>query len=220
MISRLLASVDWAAASTVALAAVAAVALGREFLHGRARRKAIDAEISVLAFGLRRQMRSWLESAITHDAIQAIRWAQDLSAHFDRAEPKATKIAAQAPRSSSQTAQLSSDVLRLFYTSTEYLNNLAAVQPERGRFSVVEGKLELILDEPATLQLARNGCSDIEACIHTLTKLLKGGILDDSAVLTTWNSPSMGRFRRLRLSLLASLPEKKVLRRNKRGDGN
>ena len=110
--------------STVAVAALAVVALGRELWQGRQKRLAMDSQITGVAYAVRRQIKSWLRSPASVD----ITWASRLvPEHFDIAEGRFEVLMHDAPFASRGPRKAIYRAFLLFNVATRRVNeNLAA----------------------------------------------------------------------------------------------
>jgi hypothetical protein len=122
--------VDYATAlSTVAVAVFALVALAREVWLARQKRKAVDAQITAVAYALQRQLKSWLVDPVSVD----IAWANGLTnrqagqkSHFDIAEERLDLLMRDAPFASREPRQAVYSAFLLFNAATKRISETLA----------------------------------------------------------------------------------------------
>lgn len=177
-------------------------ALATHFLEKSAReeerrenRRSRNALISVEAFALRRQLKSWIRQAQAdaRGLEEAQKWAFSVSQHFEVAERRASRIAAAAEDISSDRAGAARKAYVLFYTAAHNLNRAAA--GEVIVWQPMDGSNQKVFARDGALDLVRAAVKDLESCVIELQKAIDPELLNAEATLPNSVSLTGTRFR-------------------------
>jgi hypothetical protein len=146
--------------STAIVALLTLVIVAKSLWDDHVRRQEVDGRINAVAFGLRRQLESWVDNPpFTQQTGWA--WARRISQSFDVAENRFDRMVAMAPAASGKMREAVNKAYVLFYRCTGALNdNLNTVA-------------QSIPAQVAALEARYNRAhADLKKCIEWLTDAL------------------------------------------------